>query len=71
MRATTAARLWAEWWSGEWTAHDPTNNSVVAERHIMVGTGRDYNDVPPIKGIVAGPHQTNSLSVSVQLTCLA
>lgn len=65
------SHAWVEWWLGEWTAHDPTNSSDVAERHVMIGTGRDYGDVPPIKGIVAGPHRTNSLAVTVELTRLA
>jgi hypothetical protein len=37
----------------------------------MIGTGRDYSDIPPIKGIVAGPHRTTGLSVTVELTRLA
>jgi transglutaminase-like putative cysteine protease len=65
------SHAWVEWWLGEWSAHDPTNLSEVAERHIMIGTGRDYGDVPPIKGIVAGPHNTVGLSVRVELTRLA
>jgi transglutaminase-like putative cysteine protease len=65
------SHAWVEWWLGDWAAHDPTNLSEVGERHIMVGTGRDYGDVPPIKGIVAGPHNTVGLSVRVELTRLA
>jgi transglutaminase-like putative cysteine protease len=65
------SHAWVEWWSGEWTAYDPTNSSVVGERHVMVGGGRDYSDVPPIKGIVAGPHRTTGLTVTVELTRLA
>jgi transglutaminase-like putative cysteine protease len=65
------SHAWVEWWLGEWAAHDPTNLSEVAERHIMVGTGRNYRDVPPIKGIVAGPHNTVGLEVTVELTRLA
>ena len=48
------SHAWVQCWLGEWTDHDPTNLSTVADRHVMVGTGRDYGDVPPIKGIVAG-----------------
>jgi transglutaminase-like putative cysteine protease len=62
------SHAWVEWWLGEWAAHDPTNLSDVAERHVMVGTGRDYADVPPIKGIVAGQHNTVGLEVTVELT---
>jgi transglutaminase-like putative cysteine protease len=65
------SHAWVEWWLGEWAAHDPTNLAEVAERHIMIGTGRDYGDVPPIKGIVAGPHNTVGLGVTVELTRLA
>ncbi len=65
------SHAWVEAWLGEWAAFDPTNRSEVAERHVMIGAGRDYGDVPPIKGIVAGPHLTNSLAVTVELTRLA
>ena len=65
------SHAWVEWWLGEWAAHDPTNLADVAERHIMVGSGRDYGDVPPIKGIVAGQHNTVGLEVTVDLTRLA
>ncbi len=65
------SHAWVEWWLGEWTPYDPTGNCEVAERHVVVGSGRDYRDVPPIKGIVAGPHQTNSLTVTVDVTRLA
>ena len=65
------SHAWVEWWLGEWAAHDPTNSSDVGERHIMIGTGRDYNDVPPIKGIVAGTKVSAQLSVSVDLVRLA
>jgi transglutaminase-like putative cysteine protease len=65
------SHAWVEWWLGEWAAHDPTNLADVAERHVMVGSGRDYGDVPPIKGIVAGQHNTVGLDVTVDLTRLA
>jgi transglutaminase-like putative cysteine protease len=65
------SHAWVEFWAGEWTAHDPTNLAEVADRHVMVGTGRHYGDVPPIKGIVAGSHETLGLDVTVELTRLA
>ena len=43
----------------------------VVERHVMIGAGRDYSDVPPIKGIVAGSHAVTGLSVLVDLVRLA
>ncbi len=37
-----------------WLALDPTNALAVGERHITIGRGRDYDDVPPIRGVYAG-----------------
>ncbi|MCW2495595.1 transglutaminase family protein [Jatrophihabitans sp.] len=65
------SHAWVQWWLGEWVDHDPTNLSEVAERHIVVGTGREYRDVTPIKGIVAGTPATTDLSVEVSITRLA
>ncbi|GAB2488085.1 transglutaminase family protein [Jatrophihabitans fulvus] len=65
------SHAWVECRLGEWAPFDPTNRAEVAERHVMIGAGRDYGDVPPIKGVVAGPHRTTDLSVSVELVRLA
>jgi len=35
-----------------WCDFDPTNNVVPGERHIITAWGRDYSDVPPLKGII-------------------
>ncbi len=35
-----------------WCDFDPTNNLVPGERHIVTAWGRDYSDVPPMKGII-------------------
>jgi transglutaminase-like putative cysteine protease len=37
-----------------WLALDPTNQREVGLRHIKIGHGRDYDDVPPMRGSVAG-----------------
>ena len=37
-----------------WLALDPTNAQQVGQRHITIGHGRDYDDVPPVRGIYAG-----------------
>ena len=49
-----------------WIDFDPTNNQLVGDRHLVIGWGRDYSDVTPLKGIIvsSGPHQ---LSVSVDV----
>lgn len=40
-----------------WLPLDPTNGHHVDERHIKIGHGRDYDDVPPIRGVYSGPGQ--------------
>ena len=65
------SHAWVEWWLGTWFPHDPTNNGPVVDRHVMIGTGRGYVDVPPIKGIVAGVPAGVELDVAVEITRLA
>ena len=35
-----------------WVEFDPTNNLIPREQHILLGSGRDYNDISPLKGVV-------------------
>lgn len=65
------SHAWVQWWLGEWFDHDPTNLSKVLERHVQVGTGREYRDVAPLKGIVAGSSSSTELEVKVKITRLA
>ena len=37
-----------------WVGVDPTNRQLVGERHVKIGHGRHYSDVPPIKGVYRG-----------------
>jgi transglutaminase-like putative cysteine protease len=37
-----------------WLALDPTNALQVGQRHITIGSGRDYDDVPPVRGVYTG-----------------
>jgi transglutaminase-like putative cysteine protease len=37
-----------------WLALDPTNSQEVGLRHVKIGHGRDYDDVPPMRGVFAG-----------------
>ena len=52
-----------------WIGFDPTNNLLANHNHIKVSHGKDYNDCPPIKGIVytSGKNETKySVEVSYQ-----
>jgi transglutaminase-like putative cysteine protease len=43
-----------------WMALDPTNALQVGQRHIAIGHGRDYDDVPPLRGIFTGGGRPNT-----------
>jgi len=64
------SHAWVEYWTGEWAASDPTNRVIVGEQHVVVAVGRDYADVPPLKGIYHGA-PSSTMAVSVQLARLA
>jgi transglutaminase-like putative cysteine protease len=49
-----------------WLALDPTNQQEVGLRHVKIGHGRDYDDVPPIRGVYAGPGAPE-VEVSVEI----
>jgi transglutaminase-like putative cysteine protease len=63
------SHAWVEWWVGRWTAFDPTNGIPIGERHVVVGRGREYGDVPPLKGVYSGPANTGQ-GVEVTVTRL-
>lgn len=51
-----ASHAWFSVYLGEfgWVDFDPTNNKIVNEEYIILGYGRDYNDITPLKGTVVG-----------------
>ncbi len=64
---TGESHAWVEWFAGDWQGFDPTNNIEIGDRHVLVGRGRDYNDVPPLRGVYAGPGRSQ-LKVRVTIT---
>ena len=61
------SHAWVEWWVGDWVAHDPTNDIDVGEHHVVLGRGREYQDVAPVRGIFAGG-AAQTLDVTVRVT---
>ncbi len=61
------SHAWVEWWSGAFRGFDPTNRKEVGDRHVIVGRGRDYRDVPPLRGVYDGP-ATSDHHVRVELS---
>ncbi|MFH1494196.1 MAG: transglutaminase family protein [Pseudomonadota bacterium] len=49
-----------------WMDFDPTNNQIPVDQHIIVGWGRDYGDVTPLKGVIFGGGE-HELAVSVDV----
>jgi transglutaminase-like putative cysteine protease len=52
-----------------WVGADPTNRRLAGETHVKIGHGRQYSDVPPIKGVFRGT-ATAELDASVTMTRL-
>ncbi len=49
-----------------WVEFDPTNNLIPREQHILLGSGRDYHDISPLKGVVMSSGNSE-LSVMVDV----
>ena len=67
---TGESHAWVEWWDGGWHGFDPTNAVEIGNRHVTLGRGRDYGDVPPFKGLFSGPNSEGH-TVTVEVTRLA
>jgi transglutaminase-like putative cysteine protease len=52
-----------------WVGADPTNRRLAGERHVKIGHGRHYADVPPVRGVYQGSAQSK-LDASVHMTRL-
>ncbi len=68
-----ATHAWAAVWTPqkpgqfEWLGLDPTNDQMVDERYIIVGQGRDYADVPPLRGIIYTNSENSVIDVAVDV----
>ncbi|WP_192860434.1 transglutaminase family protein [Mycobacterium sp. MS1601] len=67
-----ATHAWAGVWTpqGDWLGLDPTNDQMVDERYIIVGWGRDYADVPPLRGIIYTDSESSVIDVAVDVAPL-
>jgi transglutaminase-like putative cysteine protease len=64
-----ATHAWASVWTpqNQWLGLDPTNDQMVDERYIAVGFGRDYADVPPLRGIIYTDSESSVIDVAVDV----
>ena len=63
LEGADAMHAWVRAWVGKqvgWIEFDPTNDQFAGTDYIIIGHGRDYGDVAPVKGAVrsAGGHRT-------------
>jgi transglutaminase-like putative cysteine protease len=50
-----ASHAWVQVYSnGAWHGFDPSNRQHQDERYVVCGVGRDYDDVPPLRGSFRG-----------------
>jgi len=67
---TGQSHAWVEYFNGAWNGFDPTNGNDIGLSHVVVAKGRDYGDVPPLKGIYHGA-PSRALGVTVEITRLS
>jgi transglutaminase-like putative cysteine protease len=63
------SHAWVGTWLGPqhgWLDLDPTNGIVVQDEHVVLGWGRDFGDVTPLRGVILGGGE-QGLSVEVEL----
>lgn len=64
------SHAWVEFFNGAWFGIDPTNAEDIGVHHVIVAKGREYGDVPPLKGIYRGG-PSSALGVIVEVTRIA
>lgn len=69
MFGVDATHAWAAVWTPQnhWLGLDPTNDQLIDERYIVVGWGRDYADVPPLRGIIYTDSERSVIDVAVDV----
>jgi transglutaminase-like putative cysteine protease len=69
LQGADASHAWASVFIPDygWLEVDPTNNQWVDDRYLVVACGRDYSDVPPLKGVIVTDSLKSSMLVSVDV----
>jgi transglutaminase-like putative cysteine protease len=69
LRGADASHAWVSAWipGAGWIEVDPTNDQLVSDQYVLLGWGRDYDDVPPLRGVVFTEGSGSRLKVAVDL----
>ena len=64
-----ASHAWVGCWipGAGWLYLDPTNDRIIDDAHTTVAWGRDYGDVPPVKGVIFTEAKKSMMEVSVDM----
>ena len=63
-----ASHAWASVFTGaDWLDLDPTNDRIVDASYVEVAHGRDYADVPPLKGVIFSDSTESVMDVAVDM----
>jgi transglutaminase-like putative cysteine protease len=63
-----ASHAWVSVFTGtRWLDLDPTNDRLVDHSYVELAHGRDYSDVPPLKGVIFSDSAESVMSVGVDM----
>ncbi|MCX6462545.1 MAG: transglutaminase family protein [Pseudonocardiales bacterium] len=63
-----ASHAWVSVWTGTgWLDVDPTNDRVPGESYVVLAHGRDYADVPPLRGVIFSAASGSTMTVAVDM----
>ncbi len=70
LRGADASHAWVQAWvpGAGWIEVDPTNDCFADSRYVVLGWGRDYADLPPLRGVIFTEGSQSTLEVEVDLT---
>ncbi len=69
LRGADASHAWVSVFvpGAGWVDIDPTNDTFIDSRYLVVGWGRDYGDVPPLKGVIMTDSRKSTMQVEVDV----
>jgi transglutaminase-like putative cysteine protease len=69
LQGADASHAWASAYvpGWGWVDLDPTNRKLIDDSYVVVAIGRDYSDVPPLRGVIFTESTSSTLRVSVDV----
>jgi transglutaminase-like putative cysteine protease len=69
LQGADASHAWASVFAPGvgWVDFDPTNRQFIDDRYVIAALGRDYGDVPPLRGVIYTESKISKMRVAVDL----